>query len=319
MMKPPSAMIGSWITITIVRPISDIRSRPMAVMRRLMTWLTAAAPVVSRADELGRMAVGEKGDVLVQQLVEQPSLIIGDDAVADRQQQDRGTVGGKALGREDHHGDQADDDDAMKIVTDIGLVGHGAEQIGGQRRGGGGNAHQHKGNDVLRPVLERFVEQQTADQRDSLIIVQESAVRLSCCPRSACLCRLEQCPPTARPAPRYRSQFDEEQRGPFGSEPLHSSSGRSIVAKLSEIECHRSCRLFRCQLSRRHSSRSRHQPARGQDIRAQVGDQGQRSRLKDAASAHREGQQLGDSGQRHSPAQASAGLPGHAGYGKSIA
>ena len=49
MMKPPSAMIGSWITITIVRPISDIKSRPMAVMRRLMTWLTAAAPVVSRA------------------------------------------------------------------------------------------------------------------------------------------------------------------------------------------------------------------------------------------------------------------------------
>ena len=49
MIKPPSAMIGSWISITIVSPISDIRSRPIAVMRRLITWLTAAAPVVSRA------------------------------------------------------------------------------------------------------------------------------------------------------------------------------------------------------------------------------------------------------------------------------
>ena len=109
------------------------------------------------------MAVGEKADVLVQQFVEQAPLIIGDDAVADRQQQHGGTVGGKALGCEDHHGDQADNDDAMKIVTDVGFVGHGAEQIGGQRRGGGGNAHQHKGNDVLRPVLERLVEQQAAD------------------------------------------------------------------------------------------------------------------------------------------------------------
>ena len=47
--KPASDITGSWVTITTQSPISDIRSRPMAVMRRLMTWLTALAPVVNRA------------------------------------------------------------------------------------------------------------------------------------------------------------------------------------------------------------------------------------------------------------------------------
>ena len=48
-MRPPSDMIGSCVTITITRPISDIRSRPMAVMSRLITDDTALAPVVIRA------------------------------------------------------------------------------------------------------------------------------------------------------------------------------------------------------------------------------------------------------------------------------
>ncbi len=48
-MKPNSDITGSWITITVTNPISDIRSRPIAVISRLITPLTAAAPVVSRA------------------------------------------------------------------------------------------------------------------------------------------------------------------------------------------------------------------------------------------------------------------------------
>ena len=35
--------------MTAQSPISDIRSRPIAVIKRLMTWLTELAPVVSRA------------------------------------------------------------------------------------------------------------------------------------------------------------------------------------------------------------------------------------------------------------------------------
>ena len=47
--KPAIDITGSWITITTQSPMSDIRSRPMAVIIRLITWATALAPVVSRA------------------------------------------------------------------------------------------------------------------------------------------------------------------------------------------------------------------------------------------------------------------------------
>ena len=40
---------GSCTTMTIDSPTSDIRSRPIALMRRLITMVTAAVPVVSRA------------------------------------------------------------------------------------------------------------------------------------------------------------------------------------------------------------------------------------------------------------------------------
>ena len=49
MMKPAIDITGSWTTMTMQSPISDSRSRPIAVIRRLITWLAAAAPVVSRA------------------------------------------------------------------------------------------------------------------------------------------------------------------------------------------------------------------------------------------------------------------------------
>ncbi len=113
------------------------------------------------------MAVGEEADAFVQQLVEQAPLTVGDDAVADPRQQHRGTVGGKALHREDHHRDQADDDDAVIVVADIGLVRHGAEEIGGQRRTGGGNPHQHESDGIARPVAECLIDEQAAHQHKS--------------------------------------------------------------------------------------------------------------------------------------------------------
>ena len=48
MISPPIDIIGSCTTMTIDKPIKDIKSRPTAPMSKLMTWLTAAAPVVSR-------------------------------------------------------------------------------------------------------------------------------------------------------------------------------------------------------------------------------------------------------------------------------
>ena len=40
---------GSCTTITVTSPISDSRSRPSEVISRLMTWVAAAAPALSRA------------------------------------------------------------------------------------------------------------------------------------------------------------------------------------------------------------------------------------------------------------------------------
>src|SRR5208282_6536701 len=103
------------------------------------------------------------------QLVEQAPLVVGDDAVADLRQHHGGTVGGKSFHREDHHRDQADDDDAVKVVVDVGFVRHRAEQVGGERGRGGGNAHQHKGDSVAPPVTERLVDQEAADQGNGRI------------------------------------------------------------------------------------------------------------------------------------------------------
>ena len=56
---------------------------------------------------------------------------------------------------------------------------------------------------------------------------------------------------------------------------------------------------------------------RGQDICAQVGDQRQGACSEGAASPHGTGQQFRDRGQRNPRIEASAGLPGNAGYDKS--
>ena len=50
--NPPSDMIGSWITITIDRPMSDIRSRPKAVIMRLITCDTGIGAGGEPGDEL---------------------------------------------------------------------------------------------------------------------------------------------------------------------------------------------------------------------------------------------------------------------------
>ena len=106
-------MTGSWITITMTRPISDIRSRPTAVISRLITWLTAAAPVVSRAMNSDECRSAKKPIFSLQQLVEHAPLVVGDDAVADARQHHGGAVGGKSFDDEDHHREHADDDDAV--------------------------------------------------------------------------------------------------------------------------------------------------------------------------------------------------------------
>src|SRR4029078_2973720 len=82
-MKLKNDMIGSWYTITASRPISESRSRPIAVTIRVMTWLPAARGAsqfeararggASRGQprhELGGMPLRKERDVLVDQRVE---------------------------------------------------------------------------------------------------------------------------------------------------------------------------------------------------------------------------------------------------------
>ena len=49
MMKLTSDNAGFWNTMTATRPISDARSRPIAVINKLITPAAELAPVVSRA------------------------------------------------------------------------------------------------------------------------------------------------------------------------------------------------------------------------------------------------------------------------------
>ena len=153
MMKPTIDISGSCITITIDSPTSDIRSRPTAVMRRLITMAHGGGAGGQPGDEFGGMAVGKKADVLAQQLVEHAALVVGDDAVADRGEHHGRAVGRETFDGEDGDRDDADDDDGVEITVDIGLVGHRAEKVGAERRAGGGDPHQHEGDRVARPML----------------------------------------------------------------------------------------------------------------------------------------------------------------------
>ena len=98
------------------------------------------------------MPIGEITDILLQQLVEQSALIIGNNAVADRRQHDGRAVGRESLRREDHHREHADDDDAAKISVDVGLVRHRAEKIGSERSGRSRDSHQSEGDGITRPI-----------------------------------------------------------------------------------------------------------------------------------------------------------------------
>jgi len=138
--------------MTIVKPISDIRSRPMAVMEKIDHLTDGGSAGGEASDEFRRMPIGEITDILLQQLVEQSALIIGNNAVADRRQHDGRAVGRESLRREDHHREHADDDDAAKISVDVGLVRHRAEKIGSERSGRSRDSHQSEGDGITRPI-----------------------------------------------------------------------------------------------------------------------------------------------------------------------
>src|SRR5262249_21166040 len=124
---------GSCTDMTAASPMSESRSRPIDVMRRLSTLLAAAAPVVSRAmnSELG--GAGKKAYMMWEHFRDHPPLIVGDDPVADRREHDRLSIGGHSLDHENHGGHEGEDDDAGKVLVDVGLIDYVADQIGAER------------------------------------------------------------------------------------------------------------------------------------------------------------------------------------------
>ena len=58
----------------------------------------------------------------MQQLVEHAPLIVGDDAIADAREHHGAEIGGESPGPEDDDREEADDDDAVEIAIDPGLV-----------------------------------------------------------------------------------------------------------------------------------------------------------------------------------------------------
>ena len=155
---------GSCTAMTAASPMSESRSRPIDVMSRLSTWLAAAAPVVSRAmnSELWRSA--KKPTLCCSSLREHSPLIVGDDPVADAREHDRLAVGGHSLDHENHGGHEGEDDDAGKVLVDVGLVDHVADQIGAERGARRGNSHQAECERIASPLAGGLLHEQPADQ-----------------------------------------------------------------------------------------------------------------------------------------------------------
>src|SRR5262249_33403277 len=169
---------GSCTAMTAASPMSESRSRPIDVMRRLSTLLAAAAPGVSRAmnSELWRAA--KNPNIMREQLREPLPLIVGDDPVADPREHDRLSIGGHSLDHENHGGHEGEDDDAGKVLVDVGLIDHVADQIGAERGARRGNSHQAECERIASPLAARLLPEQPWDKSAGAIGVREQSLKI---------------------------------------------------------------------------------------------------------------------------------------------
>ncbi len=68
------------------------------------------------------MPLREEGDAFAHQLGEQPTLVVGEDGIADLRQDHLMAVGRRALEDEDQDGYARQNRDAADVLVDIGLV-----------------------------------------------------------------------------------------------------------------------------------------------------------------------------------------------------
>ena len=178
--KPSSAINGSVITMTMTSAISDSRSRPMALISRLSTCVTAVAPAVSRARNSEECRSEKNAMFSLISLANSRPLVVGEDRVADLRQDHGVPVGRRTLDGEDDDGDQRQDRDAAHILVDIGLVDDLAEQIGGTGGGRRRKPHQREREQIAPPVGEPLFGDQTADQdRRAIGVVGDFSVGFS--------------------------------------------------------------------------------------------------------------------------------------------
>ena len=173
-----SDITGSCTAMTAASPMRESRSRPIEVIRRLSTWLAAAAPVVSRGHELGAVAVGKETDVVLQQPGEHLALIVGDDAVADACERERLSIGGQRLDHEDHGGHESEDDDAGQVLVNIGLIDHVADQIGAERGAGAAIAHQAECERIAPPLARRLLRRAAAGPGGRAVGVRKQPLKI---------------------------------------------------------------------------------------------------------------------------------------------
>ena len=123
--------------------------------------------------ELRAVAVGKETDVMLEQPGEHPSLIVGNDPIADPCEHHRLPVGGYSLDHEEHGGHQGEDDDARKVFVNVGLVDDVSHQIRAERRARGRYAHQRECKRVTTPLPRRLLHEQAADQRGRAVGIRK--------------------------------------------------------------------------------------------------------------------------------------------------
>ncbi len=177
-------------------------------------------------NELGGMPRSDEADALVEQLVEYLALILRDDAIADPRQHQDVAVGARSLHREQHDGEDAEPDDAGEILLDVGLVDQLPDQIGGERRAAGGDAHQGERHGVAPPIVEPLLRQQPPHQGRRAVRIgkQGRELRLEHPPSTAESPRIANAgpaPPSPVPCPS-RADFS---RGNQRSAPMRDPVG----------------------------------------------------------------------------------------------
>ena len=161
--------------MTATSPISDKQIAPQRVDQEVEDLRRRAGAEGDPRGEFRGVAVGIEGDVLLQQLVEHPLLVFGDDVIGDAGHGDGLAIARDPLDGEDHDHRDRDEGDAVEAAVDIGLVDAAAEQEG--RQGGAGGADRHEGERqaIAPPMGAAMLGQQPANQRRRALRIGEKA------------------------------------------------------------------------------------------------------------------------------------------------